>query len=88
MTNVIEEQALRELVPVGAVFEHYKGKQYKVLSVGRHSEDLELHVVYQGLYDDETFGHHPIWIRPLRMFLETVTIDGREVPRFALCGKL
>ncbi len=71
-------------VPVGAVFEHYKGKKYKVLGVGRHTETLGMCVVYQSLYDSAEFGDRAVWIRPLEMFLETVTMDGREIPRFRL----
>lgn len=61
----------------GSVFEHYKGKQYRVLSVARHSETLEEMVVYQA-----TYGEQDVWVRPLPMFLETVEIDGKEKPRF------
>jgi hypothetical protein len=70
-------------VPVGAIFQHYKNKKnYKILAVGRHTEDMGLYVVYQGLYDCEEFGPNPIWIRPLGMFLETVEYEGKETPRF------
>lgn len=69
-------------VPEGAVFRHYKGKEYKIVTVGRHSEDLQLYVVYEGLYDCPEFGERPVWIRPLDMFLEKVVIDGKEMPRF------
>jgi hypothetical protein len=71
-------------VPPGALFEHYKGKKYKILSVARHSETLEMCVVYQSLYNDAQFGDHAVWVRPLEMFLETVMIDGNAVPRFRL----
>ncbi|NGX38903.1 MAG: hypothetical protein KR126chlam1_00219 [Chlamydiae bacterium] len=77
-------QALTSKVPVGTIFRHYKGKEYKILQVGRHSEDLSLYVVYQGLYICKTFGKDPIWIRPLEMFLETVRVESKEVPRFSL----
>ena len=63
-------------------YKHYKGKLYEVLGVARHSETLEELVVYQGMYDSEEFGKNPIWVRPKKMFLESVTIDGKEVPRF------
>jgi hypothetical protein len=78
-----ENQLIAE-VPTGAVFEHYSGKKYKILGVGRHSESLGLCVIYQGLYDCPTFGANPVWIRPLEMFLETVVINGKEQPRFRL----
>jgi len=47
--------------------------------VALHSETLEELVVYQALY-----GGKGIWVRPLKIFLETVTIDGKEMPRFRL----
>ncbi|MBS0624767.1 MAG: DUF1653 domain-containing protein [Verrucomicrobia bacterium] len=59
------------------LYEHYKGMQYEVLYVARHSETLEEMVVYQALY-----GDRGIWVRPLNMFVETIEIDGREMPRF------
>lgn len=64
-------------ININGIYEHYKGQLYKVLAVARHSETLEELVVYQCLY-----GERGIWVRPLGMFLETVTIDGKEQPRF------
>ena len=61
------------------VYKHYSGKLYQVLYVARHSESLEEVVVYQDLNGD--YGY---WVRPLQMFHETVTVEGREVQRFAL----
>ena len=58
-------------------YRHYKGKEYEVLYVGKHSETLEPMVVYRALYGD--FG---IWIRPASMWNETVTKDGMEYKRF------
>ncbi|MBS0629699.1 MAG: DUF1653 domain-containing protein [Verrucomicrobia bacterium] len=69
-------------VPPGATFRHYKGKLYKIIQIGRHTEEHSLQVVYQALYRTDAYGDHPIWIRPLKMFLEKVTINGQEVPRF------
>lgn len=66
------------------VYAHYKGKKYRVLGVGRHSETLEEVVVYQALYDSKEFGMNAIWVRPKQMFLESVKIDDKEVPRFQL----
>ena len=58
-------------------YEHYKGKQYEVVGVAKHSETLEELVVYRTLY-----GEHDLWVRPLKMFLETVEIAGKKIPRF------
>lgn len=78
-------QELLMEVPVDALFQHYKGKRYKILAVGRHSEDLELYVVYEGQYHCESFGDKPVWVRPLKMFLETIEWNGKQVPRFTRC---
>lgn len=80
----IKEKELAEQVPMGAVFQHYKGKRYKILCVARHSETLEYQVVYQGLYQCPDFGDCPIWVRPLKMFLEEVEYQGNRMPRFTL----
>ena len=58
-------------------YRHYKGKAYEVLGEARHSETEEPFVVYRALY-----GEKGLWIRPRAMFLDTVLVDGRPVPRF------
>lgn len=58
-------------------YEHYKGMPYQVLGVARHSETLEELVVYKALY-----GERGLWVRPKKMFFETVIVNGAEVPRF------
>lgn len=63
------------------IYRHHKGEHYEVLGVARHSEDLSEFVVYRALY-----GEYALWVRPLSMFVGTVTKDGREVPRFMLVG--
>ena len=73
-------------VPVGGIFEHYKGERYKVFGLGRHSETLEMCVYYQSLYDCPVYGDHAMWVRPLEMFSGTVVIDGKETPRFRFVG--
>ena len=50
-------------------YEHYKGKKYRVIGVAKHSETLEELVVYRALY-----GEHGLWVRLLKMFLETVEV--------------
>ncbi len=61
------------------LYKHYKGNLYEVLGVARHSETVELMVVYKATYQAE--GEN-LWVRPLNMFTETVVIDGVEVKRF------
>ena len=60
-------------------YRHYKGPEYRVFAVVRHSETEEELVFYQALY-----GDYGLWVRPLSMFTETVELDGEVVPRFAL----
>lgn len=60
-------------------YRHYKGGEYEVLGVARHSETDEQLVVYRCLYDNNS-----LWVRPLTMFRETVLVDGRQRPRFEL----
>jgi hypothetical protein len=75
---------MKKEISVGSVYQHYSGKQYRVLGIARHSETHEELVVYQALYDCSTFGKNSLWVRPKSMFLEVIMIDGRQVPRFSL----
>ena len=61
------------------IYQHYKGAQYQVLGVAKHSETEEQLVVYKALYGD--FG---LWVRPLSMFIERVEIHGESISRFSL----
>lgn len=63
-------------------YRHYKGNEYEVIGVAHHSETLEPLVVYKALYDSDEFGKNAMWVRPLALFTETITVDGKEVPRF------
>lgn len=67
--------------PRPGLYRHYKGHDYQVLGVARHSETREELVVYRMLY-----GDFSLWVRPRAMFLETVTVDGVARPRFAYLG--
>ena len=58
-------------------YRHYKGREYIVIGVARHSETDEALVVYRPDY-----GERGLWVRPLEMFFETVAVNGAEVPRF------
>lgn len=60
-------------------YRHYKGKEYQVLGLVRHSETDETLVLYKMLY-----GDYSSWVRPYDMFIETIVIDGIEKPRFEL----
>ncbi|MFH0874799.1 MAG: DUF1653 domain-containing protein [archaeon] len=63
-------------------YQHYKGKFYEVIGVARHSETLEEFVIYKALYDSAEFGKNALFVRPKKMFLENISIDGKIVPRF------
>ena len=65
-----------ETIPLGR-YRHYKGNEYKVIGIARHSETTEPMVVYRALY-----GDGGIWVRPAYMWNETVERDGKTVRRF------
>lgn len=71
-----------ERIKIGR-YRHYKGNEYEVLGVATHSETLEQLVIYRPLY-----GEGAWWARPAAMFLETVAVDGAQVPRFAWLEKM
>lgn len=62
-------------------YRHFKGGEYAVLYLAKHSETLEDVVVYQALY-----GAKGIWVRPAAMWNELVTHQGKTVPRFTYIG--
>jgi hypothetical protein len=72
-------QALPTL-PLGH-YRHYKGGDYEVMALARHSESGEAMVVYRPLYNDSGW-----WVRPYAMFVETVEVGGKTLPRFAWIG--
>jgi hypothetical protein len=67
----------KHTLKLGHKYRHFKGKDYRVLHVAKHSETLEDMVVYQQLY-----GEMGIWVRPIKMFLEKVEFEGKLVSRF------
>jgi hypothetical protein len=60
-------------------YRHYKGGEYEVVGVARHSETLEAMVIYRPLYNQTG-----LWVRPYAMFFEQVDVNGLQQPRFAL----
>ena len=69
------EEAKENILP--GRYRHYKGNEYEVLYIARHSETTEPMVVYKALY-----GDGDVWVRPASMWSETVKKDGAEYLRF------
>ena len=67
--------------PLPGRYRHYKGGEYEVIGIARHSETDERLVVYRPLYNATG-----LWVRPVAMFLETVLVNGNSVPRFTYLG--
>jgi len=65
-------------------YRHYKGKEYCIIAVAKHTETHEDFVFYQALYDNEI---SQLWVRPLTMFMEMVGVEGKRVPRFEYVGE-
>ena len=62
-------------------YRHFKGNEYEVIAIAKHSETLEEMVIYRALYQDGGY-----WVRPVNMFLETVVRAGKEQKRFEYIG--
>ena len=58
-------------------YRHYKGHEYTVIGIARHSETMEELVIYR-----QEYGDNALWVRPKQMFLEKVEVDGLVVQRF------
>ena len=69
------EEAMRSIRP--GRYRHFKGREYEVIGIARHSEDESPLVVYRKLYDDRS-----LWVRPADMWNEEVVRDGRTYTRF------
>ena len=63
-------------------YRHFKGNEYEVIAIAKHSETLEEMVVYKALYGDGGY-----WVRPASMWIETVTREGKTFKRFEFLGK-
>lgn len=63
-------------------YRHFKGNEYEVLGIAHHSETMEEMVVYRALY-----GEGGLWVRPAKMWTETVEHAGLVVPRFSYIGE-
>ena len=63
---------------IGREFRHFKGNLYRIEGFAKDSETLEQMVVYRALY-----GEGGLWVRPAKMFFETIERDGKTMKRFA-----
>ena len=63
-------------------YRHFKGNEYEVIGIAKHSEDLSPMVVYRALY-----GEGGLWVRPAHMWNETVEREGKTFPRFTYIGE-
>lgn len=64
------------------IYRHFKGHEYRVIGIARHSETLEEHVVYVSTVDPED-----IWVRPAHMFLDIIERDDVKRARFERIGE-
>ena len=64
---------------IGREFVHFKGGHYRLEGFAKDSETLEEMVVYRALY-----GEGDLWVRPAKMFFETIERDGKTMKRFEL----
>ena len=74
------EKATKLIMP--GKYRHFKGNEYEVIAIARHSENEEPMVVYRALY-----GDYGVWVRPASMWLETVERDGKTYQRFERVGE-
>lgn len=72
----MDYQTAVNTIPPGK-YRHFKGNEYEVLAIARHSETVEPMVVYRALY-----GEGGVWVRPAEMWNEIVERDGKRFPRF------
>ena len=72
---------MEEIIRPGK-YRHFKGNEYEVLYTARHSETMELMVVYRALY-----GERGMWVRPAAMWNESVERDGTIFRRFTYVGE-
>jgi hypothetical protein len=74
------------MIPKPGKYRHYKGATVKVIGIAYHSETLEEMVVYIDYVNDPKLGKNPMFVRPKKMFLEKVAVNGKKVLRFKYIG--
>lgn len=81
LTRIINKGMIMEEIKIGR-YRHFKGNEYEVLCIAKHSETQEVMVVYRALY-----GERGVWVRPASMWNETVERDGKTYKRFTYLGE-
>lgn len=76
-TMELKNSVNKRKIIIGTKYKHFKGNEYLVLNLAKHSETLEDMVVYQALY-----GEKGVWVRPLDMFLSQKEHNGKLINRF------
>lgn len=66
-------------IKINGIYKHYKGRLYKVIAIGTHTETNENLIIYEAQY-----GNHLIWCRPFSMWNDIVEYNGNNVKRFEL----
>jgi len=69
------------------IYKHYKGNNYRIIGIAKHSDTLEDMVVYQWLYNSPEFWPNPLRTKEKKLFEQMVEIDGKQVPRFTYISK-
>jgi len=67
-------------------YKHYNGNFYEVIGEAIHSETHEEMVIYKALYENVELGKNAVFVRPKKMFIEEVDINGKKVSRFEFAG--
>ena len=76
----MQQEKIMQEIKLGK-YRHFKGNEYEVIAVAKHSETLEEMVVYRALY-----GDGQVWVRPATMWNDTVERDGKTYKRFVFIG--
>lgn len=66
-------------IKLGGIYRHFKGNLYRVIDTVKHSETNEEMVLYECLYEN---SESKLWVRPIKMFTETIEFEGKHVKRF------
>ena len=82
--QLLAKESIMQTIKLGK-YKHFKGGEYEVVGVAKHSESLDVMVIYKPLYPLED-GEMETWVRPIEMFFDTKELNGETVPRFTLLG--